>query len=115
MSLVAGVDSSTQSTKVEICDLQTGDVVASGRSAHAVVTPPCSEQDPRSWWNAFEDAWAQCNVARVDAIAIGGQQHGMVALDAGDVPVHPAKLWNDTESDPDAAWLIDQLLSLIHI
>lgn len=109
MSLVAGVDSSTQSTKVEIRDLQTGDVVASGRSAHEAVTPPCSEQDPRSWWNAFDDAWSQCDVARVDAIAVGGQQHGMVALDADDVPVHPAKLWNDTESDPDAAWLIDQL------
>ena len=33
----------------------------------------------------------------------------MVALDAGDEPVHPAKLWNDTESAPDADWLIKQM------
>ena len=33
----------------------------------------------------------------------------MVALDADDRPVHPAKLWNDTESAPDAGWLHGQL------
>ena len=32
----------------------------------------------------------------------------MVALDAEDRAVHPAKLWNDTESAPDADWLISQ-------
>ena len=109
MTLVAGVDSSTQSTKVEVRHLETGEIVATGRSTHPAVTPPCSEQDPRSWWSAFDDAWAQCAAPVVDAIAVGGQQHGMVALDAEDLPVHPAKLWNDTESDSDAAWLIDQL------
>jgi xylulokinase len=33
----------------------------------------------------------------------------MVALDADQAVIRPAKLWNDTESAPDAAWLIDQL------
>ena len=47
--------------------------------------------------------------SRVEAISVAGQQHGMVALDADDRPVHPAKLWNDTESAPDAGWLIEQL------
>jgi xylulokinase len=109
MALVAGVDSSTQSTKVEIRDLASGAVVASGRSAHPVVTPPCSEQDPHSWLRAFDAAWAEAGAPTVAAISIGGQQHGMVALDADDQPVHAAKLWNDTESDPDARWLIEQL------
>jgi xylulokinase len=110
---VAGVDSSTQSTKVEIRDLDTGEIVAFASSPHPAVTPPCSEQDPRSWWMAFENAWNRAvgelaGSAKVDAISIGGQQHGMVALDADDVPVHPAKLWNDTESAPDAGWLLGQ-------
>jgi xylulokinase len=109
MTFVAGVDSSTQSTKVEIRDLTSGEVVASGRGAHPVVTPPCSEQDPGAWMHAFEAAWEAAGSPAVDAIAIGGQQHGMVALDGDDRPVHPAKLWNDTESDADARWLIDQL------
>jgi len=112
---VAGVDSSTQSTKVEIRDLDTGEIVASASSPHPAVTPPCSEQDPQSWWGAFETAWAVAEAGlreragSVAAISIGGQQHGMVALDAADVPVHPAKLWNDTESAPDAGWLLGQL------
>ncbi len=114
MPFVAGVDSSTQSTKVEIRDLDTGEIVASTSSAHPAVTPPASEQDPRSWWSAFEQAWQAALAglpvgSTVEAISIAGQQHGMVALDADDAPVHPAKLWNDTESAPDAGWLIKQL------
>ncbi|HYN33216.1 MAG TPA: xylulokinase [Ilumatobacteraceae bacterium] len=117
MPFVAGVDSSTQSTKVEIRDLATGDIVASASSPHTAVTPPRSEQDPQSWWVAFEHAWNNAvgelagagKNATVASVSIGGQQHGMVALDANDRPVHPAKLWNDTESAPDAGWLIGQL------
>ena len=43
------------------------------------------------------------------AISVAGQQHGMVALDEQRRVIRPAKLWNDTESAPDAAWLIGQL------
>lgn len=109
MPLVAGVDSSTQATKVEIRDVASGEVVAVGRGEHPAVTPPISEQDPDVWWTAFEEAWADAGVPDVSAISVGGQQHGMVALDAGDRPVHPAKLWNDMESAADADWLVDQL------
>jgi xylulokinase len=117
VQLVAGVDSSTQSTKVEIRELDAGEIVASGSASHAPVTPPVSEQDPASWWHAFESAWAQAlgglpdgvTASSISAISVAGQQHGMVALDANDQPVHPAKLWNDTESAPDAGWLLGQL------
>jgi xylulokinase len=109
MPLVAGVDSSTQSTKVEVRDLESGRIIASGRGDHVVVTPPCSEQDPTSWWAAFEVAWNQAGAPQVDAISIGGQQHGMVALDQNGKSIHPAKLWNDTESSADADWLLGQL------
>ena len=57
MPLVAGVDSSTQSTKVEIRDLATGEVISSSSAPHPDVTPPVSEQDPDAWWSAFENAW----------------------------------------------------------
>ncbi|HSL74821.1 MAG TPA: xylulokinase [Ilumatobacteraceae bacterium] len=115
MSLVAGVDSSTQSTKVELRDLDTGAIVASSSAPHPPVTPPCSEQDPDEWWSAFTSAWERALAAvpgaagDVVALSVAGQQHGMVALDAAGRPVHPAKLWNDTESAPDAGWLIGQL------
>jgi xylulokinase len=115
VSLVAGVDTSTQSTKVELRDLDTGAVVALASAPHPPVTPPRSEQDPDAWWSAFTAAWERAlaavprGVGEVVAVSVAGQQHGMVALDAAGRPVHPAKLWNDTESAPDAGWLIAQL------
>ncbi|MFN3254583.1 MAG: xylulokinase [Ilumatobacter sp.] len=113
-TLVVGVDSSTQSTKIAIRDLETGAVAATASASHPAATGPCSEQDPMAWARAFDDAWntAVGNLRRGDhvaAISVAGQQHGMVALDREGVPVHPAKLWNDTESSADADWLIDQL------
>jgi xylulokinase len=107
--LVAGVDSSTQSTKVEVRDADTGQVVAHGRAPHPPTTPPRSEQDPAAWWEAFEHAWAEAGSPEVAAIAVGGQQHGMVTLDDQGAVLRPAKLWNDTESAPDADWLVRQL------
>jgi xylulokinase len=109
VALVAGVDSSTQSTKVEIRDADTGALVASGRAPHPPVTPPVAEQDPACWWTAFESAWAAAGAPAVAAISVAGQQHGLVALDAAGDVIRPAKLWCDTTSAPDAEWLIEQL------
>lgn len=111
MALVAGIDSSTQSTKVLLVDADDGRIVAQGAAPHPSTTPPCSEQDPEAWWVALQTAWAQCGpvTGRVEAIAVAGQQHGMVALDGAGVPVHPAKLWNDTESAPQAARLVAEV------
>ena len=103
MPLVAGVDSSTSATKVEVRDLDSGEVVGRGSSPHPPTQPPRSEQDPAAWWAAFESAWEQAGSPDVAAISVGGQQHGMVALDEQREVIRPAKLWNDTESAPDAA------------
>jgi xylulokinase len=109
MSLIAGVDSSTQSTKVEVRDLESGRVVARSSAPHPSTTPPVSEQDPAAWWSAFEHAWAGAGGPAVAAISVAGQQHGMVVLDSARRVVRPAKLWNDTESAADASWLCGQL------
>ncbi|MBE1471464.1 xylulokinase [Kibdelosporangium phytohabitans] len=94
MALVAGVDSSTQSTKVVVCDAETGQVVREGRAPH----PDGSEVHPDKWWRAFEEATADGLLDGVMSIGVGGQQHGMVALDERDEVVRPALLWNDTRS-----------------
>ena len=109
MALVAGVDSSTSSTKVEVRELDSGRVIGRGSSPHPPTQPPRSEQEPAAWWAAFESAWEQTGAPHVDAISVAGQQHGMVTLDDRHEVIRPAKLWNDTESAPDAAWLIKQL------
>lgn len=110
MPLVMGVDSSTQSTKVELRDIDDGTVIASGRAPHPTVLPPVSEQDPQEWWDALVAARATAgHEDEVVATSIAAQQHGLVVLDETDQVIRPAKLWNDTESAPDARWLIDQL------
>ena len=62
MPLVLGVDSSTQSTKVEVRDADTGELVALGRAPHPPTTPPRSEQDPEAWWDALHAAVAHAGV-----------------------------------------------------
>jgi len=109
--LVVGVDSSTQSVKVEARDVDSGAVVAIGTATHPPTEPPVSEQDPRAWWSALAEAMTQLGDHRadVDAISIAGQQHGCVLLDADGEPVRPAKLWNDTTAAADIAALVDRL------
>ena len=106
MRLVAGVDSSTQSCKVLVVDADTGVVVRRGRSTH----PDGTEVHPDHWWAALERAIAGAGgLDDVSAVSVGGQQHGMVALDdAGDV-VRPALLWNDTRSAGAARELTSEL------
>jgi xylulokinase len=103
--LVAGVDCSTQSTKVVVCDAATGTVVRQGAAPH----PDSTEVDPEVWWRAFGAASGGGLLAGVRAVAVAGQQHGMVLLDDEGGVVRPALLWNDTRSARAAADLIAEL------
>lgn len=103
MTLVAGVDSSTQSCKVVVRDASSGVIVRSGRAPH----PAGTEVDPGAWETALLTAVADAGgLDDVAAISVIAQQHGMVALDADGVVVRPALLWNDNRSAAAAADLI---------
>ncbi|MGW0243886.1 xylulokinase [Micromonospora chalcea] len=105
MPLVAGVDSSTQSCKVVVRDAETGALVRQGRAPH----PPGTEVDPYAWWEALRAAVAEAGgLADVAAVSVGGQQHGMVCLDASGEVVRPALLWNDTRSADAARDLVEE-------
>jgi xylulokinase len=106
MTLVAGVDSSTQSCKVVVRDVETGALVRAGRAAH----PDSTEVSPEAWWSALRAAVEQAGgIDDVDAVSVAGQQHGMVCLDSGGEIVRPALLWNDTRSAAAAADLVEEL------
>jgi len=106
MTLVAGVDSSTQSCKVVVRDVESGAVVRFGRAAH----PDGTEVDPAAWWTALQQAIAEAGgLDDVAAVSIAGQQHGMVALDAQGRVVRDALLWNDTRSAQAARDLIAEV------
>ncbi|MGW0249057.1 xylulokinase [Nocardia goodfellowii] len=106
MTLVAGVDSSTQSCKLVVLDAETGALVRQGRAAH----PPGTEVDPEAWWQALCAAIdAAGGLDDVAAVSVAGQQHGMVALDEDGRAVRKALLWNDTRSAAAATALTREL------
>ncbi len=109
-----GIDCGTQSTKALLLDME-GEVLAVGRADHDLIEAPdgTREQDPR-WWTdaavtAVRAALSAAGGVEVGGIGVSGQQHGLVALDAGDRPVRPAKLWNDTSTTAEARALTDAL------
>jgi xylulokinase len=106
VALVAGIDSSTQSCKVVVCDADSGEVVRTASSPH----PDGTEIDPQLWWAALQAAISAAGgFDDVEAVSVGAQQHGMVCLDEGGAVVRDALLWNDTRSATAAAQLVEEL------
>lgn len=102
--LVAGIDSSTQSTKIVVCRAEDGMIIDQADAPH----PDGTEVDPAAWWSALRSA-GDGLLDRCGAVAVAAQQHGMVALDDDGRVVRPALLWNDTRSAPQARALVDEL------
>ncbi|MGV9293908.1 xylulokinase [Amycolatopsis sp. NPDC003676] len=106
MRVVAGADSSTQSCKVELRELESGRLLGRGSAPHSPAFAPCSEQRPEEWWQALGSALhaavetAGISTADIAAISVAAQCHGLVAVDDAGEAIRPAKLWNDTTSAP---------------
>ena len=103
MTLIAGIDSSTQSCKVEVRNLETGDLVREGRALH----PPGTIVDPNAWWDALLIAVDRAGgLDDVAALSVSGQQHTPIFLDERGGNVCDSPLWNDTGSyGRKAAWV----------
>ena len=102
--LVAGVDSSTQSTKVVLCRAEDGAIVGTASAPH----PDGTECDPTYWWRALGAA-GEGLLEQASAIGVAAQQHGMVALDDAGEVIRPAILWNDMRAAPQTRDLIAEL------
>jgi xylulokinase len=115
MTLVAGVDSSTQSTKVVIVDSRSGALVGSGSAQHVVSgAGGARESDPACWEEALVEAFGRAVASlpapgRISAISVAAQQHGLVVLGPDGLPLRPALLWNDTRAGKQAADLVAAL------
>ncbi len=101
--LVAGVDSSTQSTKVILCEAEDGTIVAQASAPH----PGGTECPPQAWQEALTKA-GDGLLTRAAAVGVAGQQHGMVVLDENAEVIRPALLWNDLRSAAEAAALVEE-------
>ncbi|HEY3861664.1 MAG TPA: xylulokinase [Verrucomicrobiae bacterium] len=117
-TLVLGVDSGTQSTKVLVINARDGSVAGEASRAYGLIPglpPGAKEQHPRTWRNAAAQAIAaalkaaKASSQEVAAIGVSGQQHGFVPLDQkGDV-IRPAKLWCDTSTASECDQITNKL------
>lgn len=112
MALLLGIDVGTQATKVVAYDEDLRRVVATSSQPYPILpsqVPTRKEQHPHTWvqatFSATKSVLRSIDSKRVKALAVSGQQHGMVALDAARQVVRPAKLWCDLESATEASEL----------
>src|SRR6059058_4172836 len=117
-SLIIGIDSGTQSTKVLVVDAKDGKVIASATQEYDLIPnlpPGAKEQHPHTWRDATASAirialrQAKAVAAEVKAIGVSGQQHGFVPLDAAGEVIRPAKLWCDTSTAAECEEIMAQL------
>jgi len=122
MGLVLGIDVSTTATKAVLVD-ERGVVRGIGSGSYEVSTPRplWSEQDPALWWDAacvaIRSALAAAGVNgdEVDAVGLAGQMHGAVLLDAADVPLRPAILWNDQRTAAECDEIRERVPRLVEV
>ncbi len=108
-----GIDCGTQGSKALLMS-RDGDALGRGYAGHELIerSNGAREQEPRWWVEALRTsvraAVAQAGKAEVEALAVSGQQHGLVVLDEHREVIRPAKLWNDTETAPQNAALVER-------
>ena len=138
-----GLDVGTQGTKcVAYCPDQQ-EIVARASASYDIIPTTVTgraEQDPQIWLDAIEeclksvgkklheqssslreeqqqedkgDIDSSTGRYRVAGIGVSGQQHGLVVLDDGGVPMRPAKLWCDVEASEETEYLKEQAATLL--
>ena len=117
-TLLLGVDSGTQSTKVMVVDARDGKVLSWAGQEYELIPdlpPGAKEQHPQAWREAAASAirralrQAKAVASEVKAIGVSGQQHGFVPLDSAGEVIRPAKLWCDTATAPECREIMEQL------
>lgn len=105
-----GIDLGTSACKFLLVD-GTGKVLRTVSRAYPLSMPHTgwSEQDPARWWEACCEGIPALvegfDASQVQGIGIGGQMHGLVALDAGGAVLRPAILWNDGRTAAETDYL----------
>lgn len=98
--LYIGIDLGTSASKFLLVD-EVGRVLNTVTKEYPLSfpRPGWSEQDPAHWWQAclagVPELLAGFDAKQVAGIGVGGQMHGLVALDAAGNVLRPAILWND--------------------
>ncbi len=95
-----GIDLGTSAVKILLVD-EAGRVVREATKEYPLrfPRPGWSEQDPAEWVRGVSEGVREVlrgvPEGAVRALGVGGQMHGLVALDMDDSVIRPAILWND--------------------
>lgn len=108
MTIHAGIDAGTQSVKVVLYDAAAREIVASASESLDLISGEdgSREQHPADWVRAMRACFGRIDAGlrgRVVALAVSGQQHGFVPVDAEGNVLAPAKLWCDTSTTAECA------------
>jgi xylulokinase len=100
--VLVGLDLGTSSVKA-LCMGEDGSILGEGSSSYPVRSPRAgwAESSPEEWWDAAVEATKTAvgpHGARVAALGLSGQMHGVVLADERGRPSRPAVLWADARS-----------------
>lgn len=105
-----GIDLGTSAVKISYIN-EEAEILHSVTKDYPIGYPEegWAEQNPEDWWNAVCEGMQEITDAKdfsgLDAIGLGGQMHGLVALDEYGTVIRPAILWNDTRTAKETATL----------
>lgn len=89
---VMGVWFGPRATLVEVRDIGSGELVATGRALHAEFGPQAT--DALAWWRSLSTAMARTGVRTVDAVSIAGAHPGLVLVDGAGAVLRPMQPWD---------------------
>lgn len=100
--MLLGLDLGTGSVKALLMD-EGGEARGEGTASYAVSSPHpgWAESDPEEWWRAVSPAVRRAvggRGAKVSALGLSGQMHGVVLSDGAGSVLRPAVLWADRRS-----------------
>lgn len=127
--LFAGIDSSTQGTKLVIIDQNASSVIYLDQVRYDEDLPEygtkngvrqncpvgVSESDPGMWIQALDVLFDRLSQSSIDirqirSISVSGQQHGLVTLDLrGNLTRQTSKLWNDFSTEEECSILTEAI------
>ena len=105
-----GIDLGTSAVKLLLVD-ERGAILGEVTKEYPLSFPQpgWSEQSPEDWWKAVQHGILQLtehtDKSEIRGIGVGGQMHGLVALDAQDRVIRPAILWNDGRTGEEVEYL----------
>jgi xylulokinase len=115
-NLLIGIDIGTTSAKAVLFDLDGAPLTQTSQEYPTHYPQPgWAEQDPEDWWRAtcavLRQLFTQREIdaQRVAGLGVSCQAPTLTAVDRHGRPLAPALLWLDRRSEPQCAWLRNQI------